>query len=303
MRIVVTGCNGRLGSACAETLLAAGHAVVGVDCAPATDRPHPVVVDSLLNPYTIHRAFDHLGGAPDAVVHLANHINSFAAPAETVLRENLAMNSSVFMASFGAGVRRVVFISSIQAMLGGAESNGVHCERLPHTLPLSERIPLCPLNAYGLSKVLGERTLDSLCDSVTFGPRGQSGPMSAASLRLPFVVSREGFERISAQTEPSDFKWGGCEAFAYIAREDAAEAVRLALEAPISGHEVFWCSAPDPRSPESVARLVERYYAAVPGADECLARDSLVDCSKAERLLGWRAARVLREHRQAARRQ
>ncbi|HBS29951.1 MAG TPA: hypothetical protein DEB06_11025 [Phycisphaerales bacterium] len=299
MRVIVTGCNGRLGSACAETLLAAGHAVAGIDCAPASGRPHPVIVDDLLNPYAIHRAFDLFGGRVDAVVHSANHINSLVAPPETVLRENQAMNASVFAASFGAGVRRVVFVSSIQAMLGGVESDGSWCARVPPVLPLSEAMAPRPLNVYGLSKVLAERALDGLCDAGSFGARGDTGPMSAVSVRLPYVLNREAFLANAKRKPPSEFVWGGCEAFAYIAREDAAEAVRLAVEAEVVGHEVVWCAAPDPRTPEGVAELAERFYASVAGIEACVARGSFVDCSKAERVLGWRASRLLREERGA----
>lgn len=295
MKILVTGSNGRLGSACCETLLAAGHIVVGIDAQPATDRPHPTIVDTLLNPFALHRGFDALGGAPDAVVHLANHINSLVAPAEVVLRENAAMNHSVFMGAWSAGVRRIVFAGSIQAMLGGAEADGQINQRLPARLPLDERAPLHATNSYGLSKILAEQCLDHLCDASRF-PRS-SGPLSAVSLRLPFIQPAKGFEMSVTKSVPTDFIWGGGECFAYVAREDAAQAMLRAVEVAIAGHEVVWCAAPDPRIPEPVARLAERFYSSVPGVEECLRRDSFMNCDKAEQLLGWRATRIVREER------
>ncbi len=292
MKIVVTGCNGRLGQTVCEVLLASGHVVAGIDRAAAGERPHPFVIDTLLNPFAIHRVFDLLAGQVEAVVHLANHVNAMAAPAEQVLRENLAMNTSVFVAAAQAGATRAVFASSVQAMLGGHEADGSANVRMPHALPVSEKIECRPTNAYGLSKVLTETMLDHLCDPKRFGQT-----LSAVSLRFPYILAPQGLEATVTRTAPLDFIWGGSEAFSYIAREDAAEAIRLALEAPIAGHRALWCAAPDPRTSEPVSSLVERFYSAVPGADEALRRDSLVDCDAAAAAIGWRATRVAREER------
>lgn len=294
MRILVTGCNGRLGQAACETLLAAGHVVVGLDAQAVSGRPHRVVVDTLLNPFAVHRGFDLLGGA-DAVVHLANHTNSLVAPAEVVLRENQAMNTSVFLGALQAGVPRIVFASSVQAMLGGAEMDGQVNQRPPARAPIDETYPASPTNVYGLSKVLGEKQLDHLCDAGRFPRAG--GALSAVSIRLPYIQNAKGFEMSATKMVLTDFLWGGSECFAYIAREDAAEAVLRACEASVAGHEVVWCAAPDPRIPETVAQLVDRFYSGVPGVEECLRRESFVNCEKAERLLSWRASRVMREER------
>lgn len=296
MRVLVTGCNGRLGQAACETLLAAGHVVVGIDAQAVTGRPHRVVVDTLLNPFAVHRGLDALGGA-DAVVHLANHTNSLVAPVEVVLRENQAMNTSVFLAAWQTGARRIVFASSIQAMLGGAEMDGQVNQRPPARAPIDEAYPASPTNAYGLSKVLAEKSLDHLCDAWRFSRAADIGDLTAVSLRLPYIQNAKGFEMSVTKTMLTDFHWGGSECFAYIAREDAAEAVLRACEAAIAGHEVVWCAAPDPRVPETVPQLVDRFYSSVPGVEECLRRDSFVNCEKAERLLAWRASRIMRDER------
>jgi nucleoside-diphosphate-sugar epimerase len=296
MRILVTGCNGRLGQAVCETLLAAGHVVAGLDAQPVTGRPHRVLVASLLDPFAVHRALDLLGGA-DAVVHLANHTHSLVAPAEVVLRENNAMNSTVFLAAWQTGVRRIVYASSIQAMLGGAEMDGQVNQRLPARMPLDESYPASPTNVYGLSKVLAETQLDHLCDPARFPRAATSGGLTAVSLRLPYIQNAKGFEMSVTKTVLTDFLWGGSECFAWIAREDAAEAVLRACEVAVAGHEVVWCAAPDPRIPETVPQLVDRFYSGVPGVEECLRRNSFVNCEKAERLLAWRASRILREER------
>ena len=289
MRIVLTGCNGKLGRPCSELFTSRGHEVVGIDAAAGNAGPIPVIVDDLRNPATIHRAFDKLGSTPDAVVHLANHTNSLVAPMEVVLRENLSMNTSVFIAAAQAGVARIVFASSIQAFMANAENDGAMGQRMPHALPLSEAVPPRPSNVYGVSKLLTEKMLDQMCDPDTFRLPGRppAARLTAVSVRLPFILSAPQYDSAVKNTFPSDFRWGGPEAFAYIHAEDAAEAMLAAATARIDRHEVVWVSAADPRPAETVAQLVAKHYQAVPGAEECIKPRRLSDCSKAHRLLGW----------------
>ena len=289
MRVVVTGCNGMLGRACARALLEAGHAVQGVDARPVPDAPHGVTIGDLRDPATVHRGFEALGAAPDAVVHLANHQNVNVAPPETVLRENLAMNSTVFLGAVQSGVRRLVFSSSVQAMLGGLEREFRGGDAtLPESLPVSERHRLRPTNAYGLSKLLGERTLEALCAEVGFGVE-----VSAVALRLPYILRERAFGWASEQRTAPESLWGATEAFSYVHEADAAAALRAGVEWGGEGFHALWISAPDPRPPVGVAELVDRCFRGVPGADDARARGSLVDTGAAESLLGWRAERTL----------
>jgi len=294
MRVLVTGCNGLVGRAAAEQLLRAGHEVVGTDMAPMAGRPHHVHIGDLRNPSEIHRAIDAAGwsgAVPDAIVHLANHRNADVAPAEVVLRENLAMNTSVFIGAKELGVKRIVFSSSVQAALGGIERE-VKGEGpvFPVRVPIDESCPAKPTNAYGLSKLLTERMLDSLTSTV--GPK-DAAPLSAVSLRLPWVLAEKQFEFAVIKGRPTPDLWGLTEAFAYIHVLDAAAAIRLSVEKPIANHEVFWIIASDTRPVEPIAEIYDRVYHHVPGAKECIARGSFYDCSKAERKLGWKPTRLL----------
>jgi len=297
VRIVLTGCNGKLGQAVADLLVSRAGAVAGIDLTPAPNRPHRVVIDDLRRPEAIHRALDLLDGPPDALIHLANHTNSMVAPAEVVLRENLAMNASVFMAAIQRGVRRIAFASSIQAMLPNMETDGTFGQRTPHKLPVSESIDPRPSNVYGVSKLTTERMLAMLCDNTSFK---SPNAVSAVSVRLPYILGPQQFDAASKRAGSPEFMWGGAEAFAYIHVADAAEAMVLAADARLSGHEAVWCAAPDPRPAETVKSIVERFYASVDGAPEAVRRCSLVDCSRAEGLLGWKARHVLSIERRRA---
>lgn len=297
MNVVLTGCNGRLGRACADHLVERGVAVTGVDAQGSSDRPHPVLVADLRDPFAIHRALDMArdvgGGTIDALVHLANHPRPDVGPPEMVLRENLAMNTSAFMGAADRGVKRIVFSSSVQAVLGGVERElGGEAATLPARLPIDEDTEPRPTNAYGLSKLLTERMLDELC-------RMRDG-LTAVSLRFPFVMPAWGFEHNARRTAPSEQIWGATEAFMYVHVDDAADALRRAASADgIEGHECVWLSAPDPRPPDDPADLVARALSGVPGAEEAAANGGFVDVSKARRLLGWTPARLLREARRA----
>ncbi len=298
MRVLVTGSNGLLGRAVVSALNAEGHQAFGIDAVAAAEAPCPTIVLSLADPHAIHRAFDRFD-LPDAVVHLANHTNSQVASAETVLRENLAFNTSVFLGSLQAGVTRLVFASSIQAMLGGIEhwKSFDQSPPLPPAFPISERTPAAPSNAYGLSKLITEQMLAGL----TAGPMGFDGA-AAVSVRLPFLLSERSFARnLSNPPGMPDYRWGGCEAFAYLHVDDAGSVMARAATHPgIEGHRLLWAAAPDYRPHCEPRELLEAFYADVPGAAEAFGAGVLHDCSTAEELLGWKATRTLREARAKA---
>lgn len=301
MKIILTGCGGSVGRVFGEHLVRTGHEVLGVDTKPG-DGVHPVFVADLLDPYAIHRAIDRMAGmgggggeneGVGAIVHLANHPRADLGSADIVLRENLSINTSVFTAAAERGIPRVVFASSVQGVLGGIERE-FHSEAPipPLQLPIDETIRPRPVNAYGLSKLLSERMLDEMCRM--HASRG----FTAVSMRLPFVMSQRGFEFNATRGAPSERLWGVTEAFMYVHADDAAEAARLACEAKgIEGHEVLWIVAPDPRPPDEIGALASRALAGVRGVEACVQRGSFVDASKAERVLGWRATRILRDAR------
>jgi len=301
MVVIVTGSSGHLGTAVCDLLLAHGHSVIGVDVRIRHDAPHPFLAADLGDPMAIHRALDMVPDGADAVVHLANHITSTGKPAGQILRENLSMNTSVFMAAYERGVGHVVFSSSIQAMLGGSEIDGSWSQRLPLRLPLDESIPCAPTNVYGLSKVLSEQMLDHLTNAERFGAAShRSGPesahMSAVTIRFPFIVSDERLDDARTTARSIGGEKGVAEAFTYITRSDAADAVCRAVEATVTGHEILWCSAPDPRTEEGADHSIDRFYVDVPGAQQCRQTGSLVDCSKAHAVIGWRAVHTLHPH-------
>ncbi|MEM1424068.1 MAG: NAD(P)-dependent oxidoreductase [Planctomycetota bacterium] len=293
MRYLITGSNGGLGSALMRTLLDRGHEVCGIDATASADAACPTHIGTLTDPYTIHRAFDRFG-VPDGVAHLANHTNAMHAPQETVLRENLSMNTSVFIGALQAGVKRLAFSSSVQAMLGGIErwADPGEDAAYPPAFPISERTVARPSNTYGLSKLMTEQALEHAAGAMMgFGA-------TCVSVRLPFIMREQAFERNLGAGGVPDFRWGGCEAFCYIHVDDAADAMARALTEDVPrGAHVVWCAAPDARGGAGVAELVEAHYRHVPGSDEAERTGTFHDCSRAYDLLGWAPARVLGRER------
>ena len=304
MNILVTGCHGKIGLATCRLLMEQGHRVHGMDHDPSPHRAHPVTIESLVDPAGIHRALEAAGHATDpidAVIHLAGHTNARVAPASTVLRENQTANTNLFLAAARAGIPRIVFCSSIQAMLGGIDSGPDARYTRPPRFPLDETIEPCPSNVYGLSKLLAEQTLDHITSPrMRLGWDDHAVNTTAISLRIPFVLNEQSLQWSLKHRRHAEYEWGGAEAFAYLALDDAASALALAATCPadrIDGHEICLAVAPDPRPADSVAELVDRFYADVPGTDIAIARDSFVDCARARTLLGWAPTRILREMR------
>ncbi|HET8892624.1 MAG TPA: NAD-dependent epimerase/dehydratase family protein [Gaiellaceae bacterium] len=147
MRYVVTGAAGFIGSHLAESLLTAGHDVVGVDC--FTDYYDPAEKEENARGLDIVRldlaeqSLDLTG--IDGVFHLAGQpgVRSFGEVFPLYLRRNVLATHRVLESAAAAGVR--VVLASSSSVYGEAES-----------YPTPEDAPQQPVSPYGITKLACE---------------------------------------------------------------------------------------------------------------------------------------------------
>jgi len=172
-RILVTGATGFVGTALTATLAAEGRDVVAVGRRETGD----------LGPDTDWRPW--LGPGTDCVVHLAGraHVMRDQAmdPAAAYDAVNRAATAVLAEQAAAAGVRRIVYMSSVKAL---AESG----------LDVSPQDSPAPLDDYGRSKLAAERALAEAvpgCEIVILRPPLIYGPgVKGNFLRLIRLVER-----------------------------------------------------------------------------------------------------------------
>jgi UDP-glucose 4-epimerase len=280
MDVLVTGAAGKVGRAVVPALRSAGHRVVATDLANAAAAAdvHADLVDAGQAGVLIGEA------GFDAVVHAAAIPSPGQHPPHVVLANNTMATFNVVEACVRAGVSRLVNISSVGVL-------GLHyAERriLPDYLPIDEEHRLRPQDPYGLSKLFGEQ----LCDAAVW-----RSDMRCISLRPAWVHDAASY---GADLGPL-IRAGqprGVAGWPYIDVRDLAEAVRLAVESDLPGHEAFYIAAPDTTGGVD---LHASWRAANPGSTTELRPISRPDASginsgKAQRLLGWQAARSWRDY-------
>ena len=151
-RVLVTGGEGRVGSAVVARLLEAGHPVTTLTLPDAT--PHAavrVVRGDAQDPTAVAEALDEV----EAVAHLAAYPTPRGRPAVEVFGNNVVATFSVLWTAAERGVRRFVIASSVNAI-------GLlfHPHRpLPARYPLDETTPADLADPYSLSKHTDEATL------------------------------------------------------------------------------------------------------------------------------------------------
>jgi UDP-glucuronate 4-epimerase len=152
MRYAVTGAAGFIGSHLAESLVGAGHEVVGFDC--FTDYYDPALKEENARGLDVRRvdlAADELDFAGfDGVFHLAGQpgARSFGDVFAKYLRRNVLATQKVFEAAVAADVK-VVWASS-SSVYGDAER-----------YPTSEDVMPRPNNPYGATKLGCEHLHDT----------------------------------------------------------------------------------------------------------------------------------------------
>lgn len=141
-KIVLTGAAGRLGGYLRKPLAAKCKTLVSTDIAPLTD---PLIkgesfVQADLADYA--KMAEIIKGA-DMVVHFGGHPDE--KPFEDILHANIIGCYNIWQAAHEAGVRRIVYASSIHAV-------GLH----PKTTAINIHTPHRPDSYYGLAKCFAE---------------------------------------------------------------------------------------------------------------------------------------------------
>lgn len=203
MRVLVTGSRGLVGSAVVRDLSRRGCDTVGYDRVDGRDILDGGALESAMR-------------TCDAVVHAAALLGRPGESPEQITTVNVDGTRNVLAAGRDAGVRRIVFLSSVDVF-------GVFKgERAPDYLPLDDEHPCYAATAYGLSKRRGEEMCRSLSD--------EGGPLTVC-LRPPGVWSTSTYREIlAARRERPEFEWSPFwEYGAFIDVRDLARACVQAL--------------------------------------------------------------------------
>ncbi len=290
----ITGGAGFLGLHLARRLTAEGHAVRTLDVAPLDDPELDQLVDERRGDVRDRAQVEELVAAADVVVHAAAALPIQAS--RTAIRSvNVTGTENVLRAARDAGVKRVVFISST-AVYG-----------VPEKHPIEEDDPLVGVGWYGESKIDAE----ALCrvaavETTIIRPKTFIGPERLGVFEILFDWIREG-RRIYILGK-------GQNRYQLLAVEDLVDAVLRAATEPRAAGETFNVGAtefgtvredlgaliehagsssrlqPVPVKPAEITLRALELMRISPLAEwhyKTAHRDSFVDVSKAQELLGW----------------
>ncbi|MEO5315719.1 NAD(P)-dependent oxidoreductase [Pseudarthrobacter sp. CC12] len=292
-RILVTGGSGRLGRSVVAGLAQAGHHITSVDreAVPTGLLPPGVVQETtdLLAPGEALRLLRE--AKPDAVIHLAAIAVPFSAPEDVIFATNTRLAFAVISAATEVGVPKIITASS-PTVLGYGSPAGW----LPPSFPLDERTPPKPWNAYALSKLIAEQTMQMFATA-------QGDRTRYAAFRPCFVISPEEWEGAPTQQghtlaeRLADPALSAPALFNYVDARDVADFLDLLLQKmdEIPNGETFFVGAADALATAPLAELMPRF---LPGSEALSAgltgTSPAFSIAKAEELLGWQPRRSWR---------
>jgi len=285
-RVLVTGARGKVGRALGPRLVEAGYDVRATDLAvPTWDR----VAANEIEDYWQADLTD--AGAAyavvrecDVVVHTAAIPQPIHNPPHVVFANNMMSTFNVLEAAIVAGARRFVNFSS-ETVPGFIFA---HRAFQPDYLPVDEEHPIRPQDPYATAKWFGEL----LCERAV-----ERADIRCTSIRPCWVQDESSYERNLGPIvrDASVLIANYC---SYVDVHDLCDAVVLAIETDLPGHEVFYIASPDTVGGHPLVETVTRHYGGGGIAFRELARAdaSGISSAKAVRLLGWAPKRSWRDY-------
>jgi nucleoside-diphosphate-sugar epimerase len=295
-RILFTGGSGKAGRHVVPYLLARGHRVVNVDLNPldhpGVDNLTADITDSgqMFGVMTSYADFDELEpgtGVPrfDAVVHFAAVPRILLVPDNETFRINTVGTYNVIEAAVKLGIAKIVIASS-ETTYGICFSDG---RTDPHALPLEEDYDVDPMDSYGLSKVLNEKT------ARTFARRSGA---DIYALRIGNVIEPHEY----AALFPAYFANPAMRrrnAFCYIDARDLGQIVDLCLARDGLGVQVFNAGNDTNGINIPTAELAERFCPGVALTRAMDEHEALFSNRKIREVLGFREQHDWRKYVEA----
>ena len=283
-RILFTGGSGKAGKHVIAYLLEQGHRVLNVDLLPLD---HPgvdnLVADStdsgqMFNAMTSYAGFDEMepgNGVPkfDAVVHFAAVPRILINPDNETFRVNTMGTYNVIEAAVKLGIKKIIIASS-ETTYGICFSDG---KTNPKVLPLEEDYDVDPMDSYGLSKVVNEKTARSF--------QRRSG-FDIYALRIGNVIEPHEY----AELFPHYFKNPEVRrrnAFCYIDARDLGQIVDLCLKKDDLGYQVFNAGNDHNGAIIPSKDLAEKFFPNVPMSRELGQYEALFSNRKIREVLGF----------------
>lgn len=163
--VLITGAAGRIGSFITAQWAGRYDLILSDVRTPAETHGHPFHQANLSDFDAVRALCDGV----DTIVHLGAD-PSMQATWESLLPNNVIATYNVFESAHQAGCRRVIFASSVNAVLG-----------YPHDVQVNINMPIRPINLYGATKVWGEAVASSYAAQTD---------LSCICLRFGWVVDR-----------------------------------------------------------------------------------------------------------------
>ncbi|MCA1444678.1 NAD(P)-dependent oxidoreductase [Ensifer sp. IC4062] len=281
-RILFTGGAGKAGRHAVPYLVEAGYEVHNVDLVPL-DSPGVTnliadITDSgqMFNALSMHRDFPDLDHGPrafDAVVHFAAIPRILIKPDNETFRVNVMGTYNVLEAAVKLGIRKIIVASS-ETTYGVCFAEG---HRDFHHFPLEEDYDVNPMDSYGLSKVVNEKTARAFAERSGF---------DIYALRIGNVIEPHEYANFPHYFANPDIRKRI--AWSYIDARDLGQIVKLCIEKDGLGFAIF-NAANDTVSANTPSReLASRFYPNVPFKREIGEFEGLLSNRKIREVLGFK---------------
>ncbi len=224
-RVVFTGGTGKAGRHALPHLKSKGYDLLNVDLTPSEHSDIKTLITDLtdsgqaFNALTTHFGFDHFDNGkppspPDAVVHFAAIPRVLIEPDNETFRVNTISTYNVIEAAAKLGVRKIVIASS-ETTYGVCFAEGA---KDFHSFPLEEDYDVDPMDSYGLSKVVNEKTARAF--AMRYG-------IDIYALRIANVIEPHEYDMFPGFL--ANLASRKRNAFGYIDARDLGEIVHLAI--------------------------------------------------------------------------